>query len=333
MTAINHPLFVPVAETPSVPNSHLLKAVIIGAGQVGVACAYSMVIQNTVDELVITDLNRTKLEGEVMDLEQGLSFLQPTTIKAGELADCRDADVVIITAGARQRPGETRLELLQRNVEVFRTLIPEIVHYCRDAILLVVTNPVDIMTYVSLKLSGLPPSRVLGSGTVLDTARFRYLLAQKFNLDPRSLHAYIIGEHGDSEVAVWSKIFVGAANLQDVDPAWSAAGAPEHLLPIFEQVKRAAYEIIERKGATSSAIGLGVTQIVQAILRNQNRVMTLSGLVRDRYGLDDVCLSLPVVINRQGISRAINLVLTPNEEAQLQHSGQVLRGFLDQIHL
>lgn len=333
MTAINHPLFVPVAETPSVPNSHLLKAVIIGAGQVGVACAYSMVIQNTVDELVITDLNRTKLEGEVMDLEQGLSFLQPTTIKAGELADCRDADVVIITAGARQRPGETRLELLQRNVEVFRTLIPEIVHYCRDAILLVVTNPVDVMTYVSLKLSGLPPSRVLGSGTVLDTARFRYLLAQKFNLDPRSLHAYIIGEHGDSEVAVWSKIFVGAANLQDVDPAWSAAGAPEHLLPIFEQVKRAAYEIIERKGATSSAIGLGVTQIVQAILRNQNRVMTLSGLVRDRYGLDDVCLSLPVVINRQGISRAINLVLTPNEEAQLQHSGQVLRGFLDQIHL
>lgn len=333
MTAINHQLFIPVAETPSVPNSHLLKAVIIGAGQVGVACAYSMVIQNTVDELVITDLNRTKLEGEVMDLEQGLSFLQPTTIKAGELADCRDADVVIITAGARQRTGETRLELLQRNVEVFRTLIPEIVHYCRDAILLVVTNPVDIMTYVSLKLSGLPPSRVLGSGTVLDTARFRYLLAQKFNLDPRSLHAYIIGEHGDSEVAVWSKIFVGAANLQDIDPAWSPAGTPEHLLPIFEQVKRAAYEIIERKGATSSAIGLGVTQIVQAILRNQNRVMTLSGLVCDRYGLDDVCLSLPVVINRQGISRAINLVLTPNEEAQLQHSGQVLRRLLDQIHL
>ncbi|MFQ3584410.1 MAG: L-lactate dehydrogenase, partial [Cyanobacteriota bacterium] len=193
----------PVSETGAQTLAHpqssrrLLKGSIIGAGQVGMACAYSMLIQNTLDELVISDIARDKVEGEVMDLVHGIPFVEPTRVRAGELADCAGSDVVILTAGAKQRPGETRLDLVQRNVEIFKSLIPALMEHCPDAILLVVSNPVDIMTYVSLKLSGLPAKQVIGSGTVLDTARFRYLLAERLGVDPRSLHAYIIGEHGD----------------------------------------------------------------------------------------------------------------------------------------
>jgi L-lactate dehydrogenase len=313
------------------PDHRLLKGSIIGAGQVGMACAYSMVIQNILDELVLTDVNQEKLEGEVMDLVHGIPFVEPTTVQAGQLADCQGSDLVIITAGAKQRPGETRLDLVQRNVEVFQHLIPQVVHYCPDAILLIVSNPVDIMTYVSLRLSGFPAARVMGSGTVLDTARFRYLLGEKLQLDPRSLHAYIIGEHGDSEVAVWSKVNVAGTPILDVFPEYVDPSHPEQLSTIFEQVRNAAYEIIKRKGATSYAIGLGVTQIVQAILRNQKRVLTVSSLLTGEYGLDTVCLSLPAVVNREGVSRIIPLALTPTEETQLRRSGQVLQQILEQI--
>ena len=190
--------------------------------------------------------------------------------RVGTLADGENADVVIITAGAKQKPGETRLDLVNRNVEIFHTLIPEVVKCCSTAILLIVTNPVDIMTYVCLKISGLPSSSVIGSGTVLDTARFRYLLSEKLQLDPRSLHAYIIGEHGDSEVPVWSKVNISGMHL--LDEKWEEGKQIDpQLQEIFAQVKNAAYEIIQRKGATSYAIGLGVAQITESILRNQNR--------------------------------------------------------------
>ncbi|TVR12900.1 MAG: L-lactate dehydrogenase, partial [Phormidium sp. GEM2.Bin31] len=200
------------------------KAVIIGAGQVGMACAYSLLIQNCFDELVLQDLATDKVEGEVMDLAHGLPFLAPTAIAAGTVADAgRNADIVIITAGAAQKPGETRLDLVQKNVAIFRRLIPEIAEFCPEAILLIVTNPVDIMTYVSLKLSGFSSSRVLGTGTVLDTARFRSLLGRELRLDARSLHAYIIGEHGDSEVPVWSKVNIAGMPL--CDGGWQ--GSPD----------------------------------------------------------------------------------------------------------
>ena len=308
------------------------KGVIIGAGQVGMACAYSMLIQNTLEEMVIIDVNQHKLEGEVMDLVHGLPFVEPTQVQAGTLADGEDADIVIITAGAKQRPGETRLDLVQRNVEVFRNLIPEVVKCCPQAILLIVTNPVDIMTYVSLKLSGLPSSSVIGSGTVLDTARFRYLLAEKLELDSRSLHAYIIGEHGDSEVPVWSKVNIAGMSLFD-EGFEESKPIDSHLQDIFEQVKNAAYEIIQRKGATSYAIGLGVTQIVQAILRNQNRVLTVSSLMNNLHGIQDVCLSLPAVVNRQGVTRVLNLSLNPIELQQLQHSSKILKETIAQLDL
>jgi len=303
------------------------KGVIIGAGQVGMACAYSLLIQNTLDEMVIVDINQEKLKGEVMDLTHGLPFVEPTQVYAGTVENAVNADIIIITAGAKQKPGQSRLDLVSRNVEIFRSLIPDLVRYAPQAIILIVTNPVDVMTYVSQKFSGLPPSQVLGSGTVLDTARFRSLLAQKFELDPRSVHAYIIGEHGDSEVPVWS-----ALNISGM-PILEGETPPEKLAHVFEEVKNAAYEIIQRKGATSYAIGLGVTQIVQAILRNQNRILTVSTLIEDFVGIKDVCLSLPAVTNAQGVSRIVNLPLSDQERDQLQESAQVLRKTIDQLTL
>jgi len=303
------------------------KGVIIGAGQVGMACAYSLLIQNTLDEMVIVDINQEKLKGEVMDLTHGLPFVEPTQVYAGTVENAVNADIIIITAGAKQKPGQSRLDLVSRNVEIFRSLIPDLVRYAPQAIILVVTNPVDVMTYVSQKFSGLPPSQVLGSGTVLDTARFRSLLAQKFELDPRSVHAYIIGEHGDSEVPVWS-----ALNISGM-PILEGEVPPGKLAHVFEEVKNAAYEIIQRKGATSYAIGLGVTQIVQAILRNQNRILTVSTLIEDFVGIKDVCLSLPAVTNAQGVSRIVNLPLSDQEQDQLQESAQVLRKTIDQLTL
>ncbi|MCF2970562.1 L-lactate dehydrogenase [Synechococcus sp. Nb3U1] len=321
----------PVSEAQTLvhPGSarRLLKGSIIGAGQVGMACAYSMVIQNTLDELVISDIARNKAEGEVMDLVHGIPFVEPTRVRAGELADCAGSDVVILTAGAKQRPEETRLDLVQRNVEIFKSLIPAVMEHCPDAILLVVSNPVDIMTYVSWKLSGLPTGQVIGSGTVLDTARFRYLLAERLGVDPRSLHAYIIGEHGDSEVAVWSKVNVAGTPIGDLSPEWD----PAHLGDIFEQVRNAAYEIIRRKGATSYAIGLGVTQIVQALLRDQHRVLTVSSLTQGEYGLSDVCLSLPNIIGRRGVERTLAMSLTETERKQLHHSAHILRQIIEDI--
>jgi len=316
-----------------IPHRRPRKGVIVGAGQVGMARAYSLLIQNVLDEMVIVDVNTEKLEGEVMDLNHGLPFVQPTIIRPGTLADGEDADIVIITAGAKQKPGESRLELVQRNLEIFKGLIPQIVQYCSQAILLIVTNPVDIMTYVSLKLSGLPTSSVIGSGTVLDTARFRYLLAEKFQLDPRSLHAYIIGEHGDSEVPVWSKVNISGMQLFNEDSDGEKLVDADTIKPIFEQVKNAAYEVIQRKGATSYAIGLGVTQIVQSILRNQNRLLTVSSLIQGFEGIDDVCLSLPAVVNRQGVSRTLNLMLTATEKEQLQNSARVLRQTIEKLDL
>ena len=308
------------------------KGVIIGAGQVGMACAYSMLIQNNLDELVIVDINERKLEGEVMDLNHGLPFVEPTLVRAGTLADGENADIVIITVGANQNRGESRLDLAKRNVTIFQTLIPEIVKFCSTAIFLIVSNPVDIMTYVCLKYSGLPNSSVIGSGTVLDTARFRYLLSEHLQVDPRSLHAYIIGEHGGSEVPVWSKLNISGMHLLEEQLDAGEQIDPQ-LEEIYAQVKNATYEIVQRKGATSYAIGLGVAQIAQAILRNQSRVLTVSTLINNIHGIKDVCLSLPAVINRQGVMRVLNFSLNQTELQQLKNSSQTLRQTIEQLHI
>ena len=327
-------LFVSYGEAiPSTTIRRPRKGAIIGAGQVGMACAYSMLIQSTVDELVLVDVNRVKLEGEVMDLVHGLSFVAPAIVKAGTIADCQGADIVIITAGARQKAGESRLELLGRNVAIFKELISELVRYCPDAIYLVVSNPVDVMTYVTWKLSGLPCNTIIGSGTMLDTARFRYLLAQDLQLDPRSIHAYIIGEHGDSEVPVWSHLNIAGTSLLDGDPQFGNISDPGHWYHTFEQVKNAAYEIIQRKGATSYAIGLAVTQLVQAIVHDQNRILTVSCLSNGMYGIDDVYLSFPAVVNRHGVNRIVRLSLSSEEEQQIKHSAQLLRQAIEELKL
>ena len=327
-------LFVSYGESvPSTTIRRPRKGAIIGAGQVGMACAYSMLIQSTFDELVLVDVDRVKLEGEVMDLVHGLSFVAPAIVKAGTIADCQGADIVIITAGARQKTGESRLELLGRNVAIFKHLISELVQYCPDAIYLVVSNPVDVMTYVTWKLSGLPCNAIIGSGTMLDTARFRYLLAQNLQLDPRSIHAYIIGEHGDSEVPVWSRLNVAGAPLLALDPELGTIQDPEQWYRLFEQAKNAAYEIIQRKGATSYAIGLAVTQIAQAILRDQNRVLTVSCLTNGIYGIEDVYLSLPAVVNRYGVNRIVQLSLSDKEEQQLKQSAQLLHQAIKELEL
>ena len=302
------------------------KGVIIGLGQVGLACAYSLLIQDCFDELVLQDIDFQKVEGEVMDLAHGMSLISPTNLMAGTVADAgKDAEIVIITAGAAQKPGETRLNLLERNVAIYQNILTDVVKHCPHAILLIVTNPVDIMTYVALKISGFPSSRVIGSGTVLDTSRFRSLLAKKLDIDPRSVHAYIIGEHGDSEVPVWSTANVAGRKILTQDWEDLSASDRQELTAIFDRVKNAAYEIIQRKGYTSYAIGLVVTDIVKAILRSQERVLTVSSLVDGLYDINDVCLGLPRVINEKGILKTVNLNLSPKEEKQLRHSAGVLQ--------
>ena len=257
-----------------------------------------------------------------------MSFVHPTAIKAGTMADGAGADVVIITAGAAQKDGESRLALVQKNVEIFKQLIPEVVTYCPQAILLVVSNPVDVLTYAAWKLSGLPKSRVFGSGTVLDTGRFRYLLARHLGIDARSLHAYIIGEHGDSEVPFWSQATVcGTPLYYDGMPA----DERQTMDAIFQQTKDAAYEIIRRKGYTNYAVGLAVTRIVYSLIRDQNRVLTVSCIIDELFGVEDVCLSVPAVVGRSGVTRRVRLTLSPQEENLMRQSAQTLRGVIDRI--
>ncbi|MBE9167478.1 L-lactate dehydrogenase [Pleurocapsales cyanobacterium LEGE 06147] len=327
-------LFTPNPDAQKPTSIRPRKGVIIGAGQVGMACAYSMLIQDCFDELILQDIATEKVEGEVMDLLHGMPFVAPTDLKAGTVADAgRDADIVIITAGASQKPGETRLALLGRNVAIFKNILKDVVEYCPNAILLIVSNPVDIMTYVTLKITGFSSSRVIGSGTVLDSARFRSLLAKELNTDPRSVHAYIIGEHGDSEVPVWSTANVAGMKLLQTSWENLSSKEREEFNTIFERVKNAAYEIIKRKGSTSYAIGLAATDIVKAILRSQERVLTVSSLVNGLYGINDICLSLPTVINETGILKTVNLVLSDTEQQQLLHSAKVLREVFEELKL
>lgn len=320
----------PCAEKPSFIRPR--KGVIIGLGQVGLACAYSMLIQNCFDELILQDIATDKLEGEVMDLSHGMPFLAPTDLKAGTVADVgQNADIVIITAGVAQKEGESRLSLVERNIAIYKHILEDVVKYCPNAVILVVSNPVDILTYATLKITGFPSSRVIGSGTVLDTARFRALLAQEMDIDARSVHAYIIGEHGDSEVPVWSTANVGGVKI--VPDEWSNLAENEQikLSSIYYQVQNAAYEIIQRKGYTSYAIGLATTDIVKAILYSQERILTVSGLMTGLYGIEDVCLSIPRVVNEKGILKTVNLILSTEEEKLLQQSAQVLHNIFKNV--
>ncbi len=312
---------------------HAPKVAVIGVGFVGASFAYSLMIHGTVSEIVLIDIDRKRTEGEAMDLNHGLSFVRPTRIWAGDYRDCEGADIVVIAAGVAQKPGESRLKLVNRNVEIFRQIVPRIKEYNKECILLVTTNPVDIMTYVTLKLSGFPSSRIVGSGTILDTSRLRYLLGEYLRVDPRNVHAYIIGEHGDSEVPVWSLANVAGTRLKDYCPVCGRKYDKQYLNAMFEQVKRAAYKIIELKGRTYYAIGLGLTRIVESIIRDENAVLTVSSLLQDYYGVSDICLSVPTIVNRNGIREVLKLPLVEEEIKKFQNSASILKNITQSLNL
>jgi L-lactate dehydrogenase len=306
------------------------KIAVIGAGFVGATIAYTLVLSGLVSEIVLVDLNKEKAEGEAMDLSHGMPFIRPVKIIAGDYADCEGANIVVITAGANQKPGETRIDLVKKNTAVFQSIIPEVVKYCRESILLVVTNPVDILTYVTYKLSGFKKEKVIGSGTVLDTARFKSLLADETGVDARNVHSYVLGEHGDTEVPTWSITNIAGMSMESFcENAKSCVGSTREQL--FEEVRKAAYNVIEKKGATYYAVALTVRRIIEAILRDENSILTVSSLVEGMYGLENVCLSLPTVINSTGIRNVLKLDLNQAEIAALIKSGKALKQVINQI--
>ena len=310
-----------------------VRVAVVGVGNVGATFAYALLLSGFASEIVLIDANRAKAEGEAMDLNHTVPFTHPTRIWAGDYPDCAGASVTVLAAGASQKPGETRLDLIKKNAAIWRAIIPEVVKYNPAGILLIATNPVDVLTYAAWKLSGLPAQRVIGSGTVLDTSRFRYLLSQHFGVDARSIHAYIIGEHGDSEVPVWSLANIAGMRLPEFCQAQNLAYDPRAMEEIFVQTRDAAYRIIERKGATYYAVAAGLMRITQAILRNQSTVLSASSLINDYYGIGDVCFSLPTVIDRGGVENVLRLELSPEEVEKLRHSAELLKATISRLQL
>jgi len=301
------------------------KVGLVGTGMVGSSFAYALMQRGIAGELVLVNDVVDRAIGEMMDLNHGLSFTKPMRIIAGDYPDLAGANVVVVTAGTAQRPGESRLNLLTRNAEIFRSIVPKIVRYNPEGIILIATNPVDILTYISLKESKLPPAKVIGSGTILDTSRFRFLLGQYYGVDPRSVHAYIVGEHGDSEIPLWSLANIGGVRLQEFAPLKHKKYNHEDMNALFVSVRDAAYEIIKRKGATYYAIGLGLLSIVEAILGNYRSVLSVSTLMTGQYGVTDMCLSLPCVVGANGIEEVLTLPMSKEEEEGFCQSAEKLK--------
>ncbi len=309
------------------------KVGIIGAGSVGSTTAYALMVQGIGSEIVLIDRNKEKAEGEAMDIMHGQSFVKPIQVRAGDYSDLKDAKVIIITAGAPQKEGETRLDLVQKNTNIFKDIISEITKYNQDAILLVVANPVDILTYITLKLSGFSKNRVIGSGTVLDSARFRSLISEQCKIAAKNVHGYVIGEHGDSEVPVWSLTNIAGTQIDKYCPICDQNCDGVIKERISEQVKNAAYEIIEKKGSTYYAVALGVAQITQAILRDEDTVLTVSSLLQGEYGIEDVSLSLPTVIDNNGIRNVLELDLNKEEREAFINSANLMKDAIKELDI
>ena len=310
------------------------KIAIIGAGSVGATIAYACLIRGVGKQIALYDINRQKVEAEVLDLNHGMQFVPMATVEGSDdLEVCRGADVVVITAGAKQKPGQTRMDLAATNVNIFRQIVPKLVEMSPDTILLMVSNPVDVLTYAALKMSGLPARRVLGSGTVLDSSRFRFLIAKRLTVAVQNVHAYIAGEHGDSEIPLWSSATVGNVPLHQ----WAVAGhgklSGRDRTEIFETVKGAAYRIIQGKGATNYAVGLATTRIIEALLNDENQVLPVSSLLTDYHGISDVCLSVPSIVNRGGVDAMLPIPLNDAERVGLANSAQTIRGTIAALGL
>jgi L-lactate dehydrogenase len=309
------------------------KVVIVGAGAVGSSFAFALAQKGLADEITLLDANHDLAAGQVLDLAHGLPFYPPVQIHVGEKRDYADANIIVITAGAKQNPGETRLNLLQRNTVLIESIVDEIVSENSQAILVIVSNPVDILTYVALKRSGWPKGRVIGSGTVLDSARFRYLISQHCNVDVGNVHAYILGEHGDSEFAAWSMTNVAGIPIDEYCPMCGACEDwSEQLANITREVKESAYHIINYKGATYYAIGMAVVRIVGAILQDQRSVLAVSTLLEGEYGIHDVCLGIPSVVGQNGVEKIVEAPLIAQEQEALEKSARTLQKTLMDLH-
>lgn len=308
----------------TIGQSKTRKVVIIGTGFVGSSYAFALLNQGIVNELVLVDLNMDRAEGEARDLNHGMPFGSPMKIRAGDYSECKNADMVVITAGANQGPGETRLDLATKNAKIMKGIVTNIMDNGFAGIMLVATNPVDILSHVALEVSGLPKERVIGSGTILDTARFRYLLSEYYQVDSRNVHAYIMGEHGDSELPVWSHVQIGGVPLMRYGKIASVE-KDKDMQKIFENVRDAAYHIIERKGATYYGIGLGLARLTKAMLYNENAIVTVSTLFKGEYGIEDVYLGVPAIVNEYGVREMLELDLSETELKQLHDSADILK--------
>lgn len=309
------------------------KITIIGAGAVGSTTAYTIMLSGLVSEIVLIDINKNKAEGDALDMNHGISFVSPVKIIAGDYSDIKGSDMVIITAGASQEPGEKRTDLLRRNARILESIIENVLKYCHDdTILMMVTNPVDILTYITYKISGFSKNHVIGSGTVLDTARLKYLLGEHTNIDVRNVHTYIVGEHGDSEVAAWSATSVAGMN---VDKFCEYSGVCDAVSvsnnQILEGVKNSAYEIIEKKGATYYAIALSVKRIVECIIGNEKSILTISSLLDGEYGIKDICLSLPTIVSDDGAEKILEIDFDEEEINGLHKSAEKLKNLAKEI--
>ena len=304
---------------------HPTRVAVVGTGAVGSTFAFALLLSGLASEIVLSDANERRAEGEAMDLMHAVPFARTARVWSGSVEECRGAAVTVIAAGAAQKPGETRIDLVQKNAAIFRDLVPRIAQANPAGIILVATNPVDVLAYLTYRIAGLPASRVIGSGTILDTARFRMLVAERAGVDPRSVHAHVAGEHGDSEVAVWSSANIAGMPLEEFTSAAGAALDDEARREIADATRDAAYQIIERKGATYYAVAAGLVRIVEAVLRDQRTVLSVSSLITDYYGIDDVYLSLPAVVGRQGVEQTLRLGLSAEEASALRRSAGLLQ--------
>ena len=310
---------------------NIQKVAVIGCGFVGSTIAYTLMQKGTFSEMVLLDAAQGKAEGEAMDISHGLPFAHAMDIYAGTYEDIADAAVVIITAGANQKPGETRLDLVQKNSRIMRSIISEVKRVNCEGILLIVSNPVDILTEVALRESGFPKERVIGSGTVLDTARLKYLVSEKLNVDSRNVHAFIAGEHGDSELAVWSCANIYGISIDEFAKIRGFRDFTKEKDEIYHAVRDSAYEIIERKGATYYGIGMAAAKIAEAIVRDSHTVVPVSVSLNGEYGLSDLCLSIPAVIGSRGAEQVLEISLNAEEEERLRRSADELKEVLAQI--
>jgi len=309
------------------------KVVVIGAGAVGTTYIYALIHTGLAGEIVLIDIDEKRVEGEVMDLSHGLAFVPPVNIRPGDYSDTADATLIVVSAGAKQTAGQSRLELVRRNTDIVKSIAAQLRKYNSPAVLVMVTNPVDVLTYVALKELEWPRERVIGSGTVLDSTRFRYFLSRHCGIDARNVHAYVLGEHGDSEVAAWSMTHIAGVPVKDYCNLCLRCDSKRAHNEIAARVRDSAYHIIDYKGSTYYAVGLALVRISGAILRNEHSVLTVSSLLRGEYGIHELCLSVPCVVGQNGIERIITARLEPTEQEALENSARTLKGIIDSIRV